>query len=133
MTATITSSGSSFPTAGLPVLDEGDAGADGAEYDLLPGSAQRNGGRDLLRAVHVLQVDPAALLLADAGWVDGLGRVEVGAVVQAAEEALEQRRLPHDDVDEVDAPAGRVLPARDGRAARPDGRGPGGTRTGWTG
>ena len=114
MTATITSSGSSFPTAGFAVLDEGDAGADRAEDDLLPGGTQRDGGRDLLRAVHVLQIDPAALLLADARRVDGLGRVEVGAVVQAAEEPLEQRRLPHDDVDEVDAARGSG-PCRPGR------------------
>ena len=114
MTATITSSGSQLPDRGLPVLDVGDAGADGTEDDLLARGAQRDGRGDLLRAVHVLQIDPAALLIADARRVDGLGRVEVGAVVQAAEEPLEQRRLPHDDVDEVDAAAGRVLAARDG-------------------
>ena len=106
--------GLQLPDRGLAVLDEGDTSADGPEDDLLARGTQRDGGRDLLRAVHVLQIDPAALLLADARRVDGLGRVEVGAVVQAAEEPLEQRRLPHDDVDEVDAPAGRVLAAGDG-------------------
>ena len=64
--------------------------------------------------MHVLQIDLAALLLADARRVDGLGRVEVGAFVQAAEEPLEQCRLPHHDVDEVDASMGRVTAARDG-------------------
>ena len=57
----------------------------------------------------------------DARRVDGARRVQVGALVQAAEEALEQRRLAHDDVDEVDATSRRAACCRrTRRAVRPD-------------
>ena len=56
-TATITSSGSSFPTAGSAGADLGDARADRRSTTFLPAALQRDGRRDLLRQLHVLQVE----------------------------------------------------------------------------
>ncbi len=72
--------------------------------------------------LHVLQVDAPALIVADARGVDGLCGIQVGALVQSAEQLLEDRRLANDHVHEVDAAfaLNRVLPVshRDERRDR---------------
>ena len=60
--AVITSSGSSFPTAGVPGIDRVDLRADRGRDDLLAVGAQRDRGGDLLRVLHVLEVDLLPLL-----------------------------------------------------------------------
>ena len=62
-------------------------------------------------AIISMQVDPAPLLVVDPGRVDRGRRIEVGAFVEAAEQALEERCLADDDVDVVDASVGRVVAA----------------------
>ena len=59
--ATITSSGSSLPVGGHARDDLVDERAGRAQHDVLAGRAQRDGRRDLLRVLHVLQVDAPAL------------------------------------------------------------------------
>ena len=82
------------------------------------------------------QVDPAALLVVHARRDDaGRAGTSVGAVAEPGDQALEQRRLAHDHVDEVDAAgagAGRGRPGPS-RAARPDARDRGGRCTRSTG
>ena len=107
----MTSSGWSFPTAGRRGWITTTRAPGRPQDDLLPRRAQSDGGSDLLRALHVLQVDSAALLVVDPGRVDRGRRIEVGALVEAAEQALEERRLADDDVDVVDAAVGRVVAA----------------------
>jgi hypothetical protein len=97
-----------------PVRVDGDhSGADGAQHDLLAVGLQGDRGGDLLGAAHVLKVDRASLPFADARRVYRARGVEIGALVQAAEQLLEPRCLAHDHVDEVDAAMLRVVAAGD--------------------
>ena len=98
----------------LTRLDRVDERSGRLQHDSLAGGAQGDRCGDLLRAVHVLQVDPLALLLVDAGRVHRIGGIEVCALVQPAEEPFQDRRLPDDHVDEVDAALRRVVAAAEG-------------------
>ena len=99
--------GLELPRRGRAGDDLVDERAGGAQHDVLAGCAQGNGRRDLLGVLHVLQVDASTLVVPDARRVDGTGRVQVGPLVQAAEELLEDGRLADDHVQEIDAALGR--------------------------
>jgi len=96
-----------------PRLQEVDAGAGRLQRDLLAGRLQGHRRCDLLGAAHVLDIDLRSLRIIDARRVDGACGEDVGAVVEPpAEDALEERGLPDDHVDEVDGSVGGVVAAR---------------------
>ena len=101
-----------LPVGREPGLDLRDERAVLDRRDLLAERAERDGRRDLLRRPHLGGVHLILLRGRGPGRDDLVGRVEVGAGVEAAEQLLEQRRLADDHVDEVDAAAVRRDRAR---------------------
>ena len=133
--ATITSSGSSLPSAGKPAPTWSIERAGRAQSRLAcPRARSATAAATCCECCMSCRSTAPSLRVADAGRIDVARRVQVGALVQAAEELLEHRRLADDHVDEVDAALGRVVPAATrSRAARPGAPCRAGRCTRWTG
>src|SRR5215210_9340484 len=94
-----------LPDRGRVRYEGVDEHADVLRLDVVPEPAERDRGRYLLRSCHRPELALAPSLLVHARWEQLLLGDERRALVDAREEALEQRRLAHVDRDEVDAAA----------------------------
>ena len=81
--------------------------------DAVSGSPERNRGGDLLRPCHLSLVSGDALRVADARREQRRLRDELRALVDPRPEPLDERRLPDEDVHEVDAAAALLVSALD--------------------
>ena len=112
--ATITSVGSSLPSAGKPGSTASTSAPVVERRHLRPSARSATAAAICCEVAISESVDLLLLGARDARRDDLGGRVEVGAALEAAEELLEQRRLADDHVDEVDAAAVvRVVAAGD--------------------
>ena len=108
----MTSSGWSFPGAAVPVRSSLTLTPFGDGDDVVPEAAQRDGGRDLLRDRHLLQVGATHGGVVRAGRDDEIRRHERRARADEREQRLEHVRAALEHVDEVDpAGAGRRMPS----------------------